>query len=156
MFPILVVRFVFLDLTISMLCSFSLDEAESLCDRVAIMSRGKLMCIGRPEELKLRLGMGHHLTISLPDEKMADLHDAVLGLHGQAKIDTEMAGSVEYRVPKTVPLSKIVSFIETRREELKIYDWVISQSSLEDVFMSVTKRAAEQYAAETARGAVEP
>lgn len=131
-----------------LLTTHSLDEAETLCDRVAIMSRGKLMCIGRPEELKLRLGMGHHLTISLPDEKVAGLHDAILSLSAEAQIDTKMAGSVEYALPKTVPLSEIVSFIETRRDELHIHDWAISQSSLEDVFMSVTKKAAEQHDAE--------
>lgn len=102
------------------------------------------MCIGRPEELKLRLGMGHHLTISLSDEKVEALHEAIMSLSTEAQIDTKMAGTVEYALPKTVPLSEIVSFIETRRGELHIHDWAISQSSLEDVFMSVTKRAAEE------------
>ncbi len=112
------------------------------------MSRGKLMCIGKPEELKLRLGMGHHLDISLPEGKVAELHSAMLSLSPMAQIDTKMAGSVEYALPKSVPLSEIVSLIERRRRDLHIYDWAISQSTLEDVFMSVTKRAADLYAEE--------
>ena len=33
-----------------------LEEAESLCDRIAIIDRGKIIVIGTPDELKASLG----------------------------------------------------------------------------------------------------
>jgi len=38
-----------------LLCTHYLEEAELLCDRVAVMSRGKFAAVGTPEELKERL-----------------------------------------------------------------------------------------------------
>lgn len=131
------------DFVVALLLCHSLEEADTLCDRIAILSHGKLMCIGKPEELKLRLGMGHHLNVSLPENKIGELHDAILEVSEDAKIDTQLAGNVEYVLPKSVPLSSIFSFVESHRGALRIKDWAISQSTLEDVFLSVTKKAAD-------------
>ncbi len=39
-----------------MLTTHYIEEAETLCDRVGILNRGKLIAIGKPEELKERIG----------------------------------------------------------------------------------------------------
>lgn len=44
-----------------------MDEADILGDRVAIMSGGKLQCIGTPYFLKKHYGMGYKLTIVKTD-----------------------------------------------------------------------------------------
>ena len=46
-----------------MLSTHHMDEAEVLGDRIAIISKGKLMCCGSFDFLKGRFGRGHHLTI---------------------------------------------------------------------------------------------
>ena len=38
-----------------------MDEAERLCDRVAILNRGRLAALGSPQELRARLGEGSTL-----------------------------------------------------------------------------------------------
>ena len=38
----------------SILTTHSMDEAEALCNRIAILSRGKLICVGTPLDLKRR------------------------------------------------------------------------------------------------------
>jgi ABC-type multidrug transport system ATPase subunit len=47
-----------------LLTTHFLDEADLLCDRVAIMSAGKLACVGSPVFLKNRYGAGYHLTFA--------------------------------------------------------------------------------------------
>ena len=40
-----------------LLCTHDLDEAELLADRVGILDRGELLCLGTPEELRRRYGV---------------------------------------------------------------------------------------------------
>ncbi|XP_063057110.1 phospholipid-transporting ATPase ABCA1 [Engraulis encrasicolus] len=40
-----------------------MDEAELLGDRIAIISQGKLCCVGSPLYLKAKLGTGYYLTV---------------------------------------------------------------------------------------------
>ena len=44
-----------------------LEEADALCDRVAIIDHGKLVVVGTPEELKHSLG-GDIITLSIKDD----------------------------------------------------------------------------------------
>jgi ABC-2 type transport system ATP-binding protein len=38
------------------LCTHNLDEAQALCDRVAVLARGRLLASGTPTELAARVG----------------------------------------------------------------------------------------------------
>ena len=40
-----------------------MDEADLLGDRIAIISNGKLRCVGSPLFLKSHFGDGYHLTL---------------------------------------------------------------------------------------------
>lgn len=42
-----------------------MDEADLLADRKAIVSKGKLRCLGSSLFLKNRFGLGYHLTLVL-------------------------------------------------------------------------------------------
>ena len=60
-----------------------MDEAEHLCDRVAIVDRGKLIALGSPSELIDRIG-GHHLVElatepALPREALASVRGVRFG-----------------------------------------------------------------------------
>jgi len=48
-----------------------MDEAEVLGDRVAIMSNGRLRCVGSPLWLKARFGIGYNLSITLVNDNSA-------------------------------------------------------------------------------------
>ncbi|KAK7080303.1 hypothetical protein SK128_027391 [Halocaridina rubra] len=47
-----------------LLTTHHLDEAETLADRVAIMHRGQLLCVGSPLSLKAEYGSGYSITLS--------------------------------------------------------------------------------------------
>ena len=45
-----------------LLTTHFMDEADLLADRKAIVSKGKLRCLGSSLFLKNRFGLGYHLT----------------------------------------------------------------------------------------------
>lgn len=48
------------------LTTHSMEEADVLGDRIAIMAKGRLRCIGTALHLKQRFGAGYTLTLSRP------------------------------------------------------------------------------------------
>lgn len=59
-----------------LMTTHAMDEADFLCHKVAIMSSGKILCSGTPEELKLIYGQGYKLTILCsPIQRKAVLND---------------------------------------------------------------------------------
>lgn len=125
------------------LTTHSLEEAET-CDRVAILAHGQLQCIGSPDELRVRYGRGYRVTFSLPESKMGDLHQMMTELSIEATFEGGLSGNVTYMVPKSVALSAIFAQVEGYRERLALRDWGVSQSSLEDVFVDITKQEARR------------
>ena len=56
-----------------------MDEADLLGDRIAIVSNGKLRCVGSPLFLKSHFGDGYHLTLvkkrdRTPQGSMVNIH----------------------------------------------------------------------------------
>jgi ABC-type multidrug transport system ATPase subunit len=47
-----------------------MQEAENLCDRIAIMVNGQLYCIGTPQELREKFGEGYNVLIKGVDHKI--------------------------------------------------------------------------------------
>ena len=55
--------------TAVILTTHSMEEAEYLCTKMAIMIAGDFCCIGAPQELKEKYGKGYEIQISLPQPK---------------------------------------------------------------------------------------
>ena len=53
-----------------------MDEAERLCDRVAIVDRGKVIALGTPRALISTLGAEHVVEFSVADGATLDAGDA--------------------------------------------------------------------------------
>ena len=62
------------------LCTHNLDEAQKLCDRVAVLEHGKLVALGTPAELAAKVGRSQRLELEVArgDE------ETVLRLLGEA------------------------------------------------------------------------
>jgi ABC-2 type transport system ATP-binding protein len=66
------------------LCTHNLDEAQRLCERVAVMARGRLLGLGTPAELAARVGAVAELRVVVPAEQLAA---AVAVVRAQATLD---------------------------------------------------------------------
>ena len=62
-----------------MLSTHHMDEAEALGDRIAIISRGSLLCCGTFDFLKHHYGHGHHLTMVKMSEVTPHHDDDTIG-----------------------------------------------------------------------------
>lgn len=119
----------------------SMEEAKVLCDRVHMLTRGKLRCSGNPEELRLRLGRGYRLTALVPEANVPGFHDLVMtNISSASQVETELGGSLNYSIPKDVEASTIFDTMAANKERLQIKDWAIQSSSLEDVFLNIVAR----------------
>lgn len=52
--------------TAVILTTHSMEEAEALCTKMAIMTSGNFRCIGEPQELKESFGNGYEIQVSIP------------------------------------------------------------------------------------------
>lgn len=121
------------------LTTHSLEEAETLSTRVAIMSQGELRCIGSAEELKTRLGKGHRLSVSMPLSGTTTLFDEIVSVVTGATIENVGGSSVDFVLPRGASIPNVLHLITEQKEALGIHDWSIQKSTLEDVFLRVTR-----------------
>uniref|UniRef100_A0A8C3FSX6 ABC transporter domain-containing protein n=1 Tax=Chrysemys picta bellii TaxID=8478 RepID=A0A8C3FSX6_CHRPI len=69
----------------AILTTHYMEEAEAVCDRVAIMVCGKLRCIGAVQYLKSKFGKGYLLEIKVKDPAQVDsLHMEILRIFPHA------------------------------------------------------------------------
>ena len=120
-----------------LLTTHYMDEAERLCDRVAIVDHGRVIAEGSPIELIASLEAEHVLEFAVADA--VGLDDAALGaLHG-----VRGAGRRDgtYRL-QVAELHRAVPLLlaELRRQGAQLTELRTHSASLEDVFVTLTGR----------------
>lgn len=122
-----------------LLTTHSMEEAERLCNRVGIIA-GRLLAVGSPSALKVRLSSGYRLTASVPAARVAELAALITTelSSDAALLPDSLGGSVSYSLPRDVDLARVFTVMEASRESYEVRDWGVSQSSLEDVFVGIT------------------
>ncbi len=116
-----------------------MDEAERLCDRVAIVDHGKVIALGTPRELIAGLGAEHVVEFTTPDatDGVLDVRalEALDGVHSARAHDGRWTLEV-MELARTVP----VLLAELSRRELALGELATHSATLEDVFVSLTGR----------------
>ena len=120
-----------------LLTTHYMDEAERLCDRLAIVDYGKIIAEGSPSELIARLGGHHMVEFSLAGKtKPADeVWKSLPGVDSVRSDDGLVCLSV--REPhRTIPA--LLSRVDEQSAQLE--HLTTRQASLEDVFVTLTGR----------------
>src|SRR5437879_2824740 len=120
-----------------------LDEADALCDRVAIIDYGKIVAEGTPEELK-RAVAGDVVTLSVAGEqdRALDLIKAQPFVR-EAKVEN---GSVHLYVDRgEVAMPAILRLLDAAH--MQIVTMELHRPSLDDVFLRQTGRSLRETAA---------
>jgi ABC-2 type transport system ATP-binding protein len=114
-----------------------MDEAQHLCDRVAIMDHGRVIALGSPRELIESIGVQHMVEFAARDRGRLDLL-AVRGIEGVRDVQAEN-GLVRLQVTE---LHRVMPALleELSRQGVALTELRTHSASLEDVFVSMTGR----------------
>jgi ABC-2 type transport system ATP-binding protein len=121
-----------------------LEEADALCDRIAIIDHGKIVVVGTPEELKASLG-GDIITVSI--QKDVDITDLVKKIEHVKEVKKEngmyMIKSENGEV--TAPL-----IIEALRKEGHVVTKLsLTKPTLNEVYLQYTGKSMRDAADES-------
>lgn len=130
----------------AILTTHYMEEAEAVCDRVAIMVSGQLRCIGSIQHLKGKYGRGYSLEVKLREEltglqQVALLHKEILRIFPHAARQESFATLMVYKIPMedVKSLAKSFSQLESAKQTFNFEEYNFSQSTLEQVFMEFAK-----------------
>uniref|UniRef100_A0A8C2Z0P2 Cholesterol transporter ABCA5 n=1 Tax=Cyclopterus lumpus TaxID=8103 RepID=A0A8C2Z0P2_CYCLU len=130
----------------AVLTTHYMEEAEAVCDRVAIMVSGQLRCIGSIQHLKGKYGRGYSLEVKLREEltglqQVALLHKEILRTFPHASRQESFATLMVYKIPMedVKSLAKSFSQLERAKQTFNFEEYNFSQSTLEQVFMEFAK-----------------
>ncbi|MFJ9522853.1 ATP-binding cassette domain-containing protein [Kitasatospora sp. NPDC101801] len=119
-----------------LLTTHHLDEADQVCDRIAIVDRGRIIADDTPESLK-DASAGD--TVVLSTEQVGDAARAVARVVPEGRLDTS-AGTVQLRVVEA--RSVLAALLrELDRDGVELSSVTVKRPSLEDVFLALTGRA---------------
>jgi ABC-2 type transport system ATP-binding protein len=131
-----------------LLTTHYLEEADRLAERVAIMSRGKIVVEGTPEELKANL-RGELVTVELGDMngRIEDAAEIVRSLDGATEVGVD-GQLVRARVPNGAQaIPAILSMLDS--SGFQVESVTTARPSLDDVYLHYTGR---DFATEDAAG----
>ncbi|XP_044739863.1 phospholipid-transporting ATPase ABCA3-like [Chrysoperla carnea] len=128
-------------LRIIMITTHSMDEADVLGDRIAIMDHGKLICYGTSMFLKHIYGTGYHLSLLKSDEytNVNDITDIINRHVPSGRLKDDTAGLVTFLLPSDTSneFPGLFHSLEMLKSELHISGIGLSVTTMEEVFLRV-------------------
>jgi ABC-2 type transport system ATP-binding protein len=117
-----------------------LEEADKLCDRLAIIDNGRIVAEGTPEQLKAE--MGHDVvSVSVEGADLAAAEAALSGLPGLERLVVEADALALYVERGASSIPEIVRRLERGRISAGAIS--VARPSLDDVFLNATGRRLE-------------
>jgi ABC-2 type transport system ATP-binding protein len=121
-----------------LLTTHYMDEAEALCDRLAIVDYGRVIASGPPVELIASLDAGHIIELAMEEDSAPPPIDAVRALPGIKEVRTNGA---HWSVVVSEPHLAVAGVLSTfARHGAVLAGLQMHQPTLEDVFMALTGR----------------
>lgn len=117
------------------LTTHDMEEANQLCDRVAIINEGKLVAVDAPEKLRMTVSGMHSVEVSFDNMVNPEVLTAIPGVNTIKKLGDK------WRLYTTNPGELVVSLTKfSSSNGLKIISLNTLAPSLEDAFMALTEK----------------
>jgi ABC-2 type transport system ATP-binding protein len=123
-----------------LICTHYMDEADRLCDRLAIVDHGKIAALGTPRELKAKVPGQDILTVNFMGEVDDALVAALKALPDVSEATRDDPHTVRLILQGDIaPVDAIVEVVRGRPIRMK--SMTLLEPTLEDVFIHYTGRA---------------
>ncbi|MCS6990332.1 MAG: ABC transporter ATP-binding protein, partial [Chitinophagales bacterium] len=112
-----------------------MEEAERLCDRVAILDHGRIVALDRPENLIRQLKADYRLVFCVDGPYQSQ---ALTEVPGVSRVETNGERIIVYGQQADF-VGEVVNVLT--KQGIRYYDLRTEQPTLEDVFLALTGRA---------------
>jgi ABC-2 type transport system ATP-binding protein len=120
------------------LTTHDMDEANQLCDRVAIIDKGNIVAIDAPEKLRMATSGMHSVEVSFDNIVSPEVLANIPGVNAVKKLGDK------YRLYTANPGELVVSLANySSSHGLKVISLNILVPSLEDAFVALTEKETE-------------
>jgi len=128
--------------TATILTTHSTEEAEALCERIAILIKGSLVCVDTPKSIKMNHSNTYTLEVFTDNPKQFEddyvKRDNLFGLRPNE--DYELETSISYQkysiTMKTENIANVFAQMEKAKESGLVSQYNFGQYSLEQVFIN--------------------
>ena len=128
--------------TTLLLCTQYLEEADHLCDRIAVIDLGTVIAEGTSEELKNKIG-GEVLELHVGSEHLSRAAERLRGLGAGEPSTDEDTRLIRVPVGSEGPTVLLDTVRRLDDADIVIEDIALHRPTLDDVFLSLTGHAAE-------------
>jgi len=110
-----------------------MDEAEVLCDRIAIMDHAKIVALDTTHELLAKTGVGSRIEFTASKAPTADMCRTLAGVVG-----FEHDGETNWLISSDAQATLDALFALARTGSLQMHGLTVRRASLEDAFLKLT------------------
>jgi ABC-2 type transport system ATP-binding protein len=121
-----------------LLTTHYMEEADTLCDRIAIIDRGRVLALGSPAELKAGLDAESVVTVTFDVDAVAIKPD-VEAISGVARLEVDGPVARVFARDSAGVVGEVAAI--GARHGLALRDATVTPPSLEAVFLTLTGRA---------------
>lgn len=115
-----------------------MDEAENLCNRVAIIDTGRIIAMGSPEELKAKIPGNDVISLKIENstEAVVEKIKTMSFVHKIDREDGALRVYVDHGAGNLPPLLEAIGY-----SGVKVMSATVHEQSLEDVFIHFTGKS---------------
>ncbi len=124
------------------LTTHSMEECEALCNRIGIMTNGRLQCLGTSQHLKSKFGKGYQVAVKATIGSEAAVKAFVLAQFPSSTVIEEHAQNLRFRVPrdaKAPSISVVFRAFEANKQQSGVAAYSVSETDLEQLFIQFVK-----------------
>ncbi|KAG0379863.1 ATP-binding cassette sub- A member 1 [Mortierella sp. AD032] len=142
-----------------LLTTHSMEEADALGDKVAIMVSGHLKAIGNTTRLKNKFGNGYRVELALghateqfpniPAQKdlEQEMTEATRAIMPESTLLDKSGGVMVFGIPMQAieRMADLTAMLENAQALGRVKQWGIAQTSLEEVFLSLIRSSDDRH-----------
>ena len=123
-----------------LLSTHVLDVAEKICDKLAIINKGKIVATDTPENLEKKVANNNsvYVTVEDPENKMDNIKNKIKNVKNVELVAKNEDGTKQYvlEAEGDIDLRKTI-FTEFAKENITIFEMKKADTTLEDAFMKI-------------------